>query len=136
MTAAAKGHHGGRPKVIDDDSLLFARALKDKGISVPEIAKKLTIKTGKNAGKSPSVASLHRALIEAEQQKNDGTRVIEQRRPVPARITGPGSGTDPELMERLTRQALGGANDDVMESCWPSGPPTKGTPRDPAAANP
>ncbi|WP_207931126.1 recombinase family protein [Streptomyces sp. 8K308] len=58
QAAAAKGNHGGRPKVIDDDSLLFARALKDKGVPVPEIAKKLTIKTGKNAGKNPSVASL------------------------------------------------------------------------------
>ncbi|MBC3840577.1 hypothetical protein GXW82_10860 [Streptacidiphilus sp. 4-A2] len=46
----------------DDDMLTFAVALKDKGTPVPEIAKKLTIKTGKNAGTSPSVASLYRAL--------------------------------------------------------------------------
>ncbi|MFJ9711686.1 hypothetical protein [Streptomyces sp. NPDC101234] len=26
--AAAKGNHGGRPKVIDDDMLTFAQALK------------------------------------------------------------------------------------------------------------
>jgi DNA invertase Pin-like site-specific DNA recombinase len=39
QTAAAKGNHGGRPKVIDD-SLLFARALKDRGVPVPEIAVK------------------------------------------------------------------------------------------------
>ncbi|WP_306367958.1 recombinase family protein [Nocardiopsis sp. CC223A] len=64
-TAAAKGNHGGRPKVFDDDMLLFARALKDKGVPVPEIAQKLTIKTGKNAGKHPSVASVYRALAEA-----------------------------------------------------------------------
>ncbi|GAA4619201.1 hypothetical protein GCM10023195_86710 [Actinoallomurus liliacearum] len=51
--AANKGNHGGRPKVIDDDMLLFARALKDKGVPVPEIAKKLTIRTGKNAGQHP-----------------------------------------------------------------------------------
>ncbi|GGN88165.1 hypothetical protein GCM10010112_71390 [Actinoplanes lobatus] len=50
IIAAAKGNHGGRPKVIDDDSLTFALALKDKGIPVPAIAKKLTIRTGKNAG--------------------------------------------------------------------------------------
>ena len=68
VTAAAKGNHGGRPKVVDDDSLTFAIALKDKGVPVPQIAKKLTIKTGKNAGKSPSVASLYRALAEAEEQ--------------------------------------------------------------------
>ncbi|MDX3133853.1 hypothetical protein PV367_29640 [Streptomyces europaeiscabiei] len=47
--------------------LTFALALKDKGVSVPEIAGKLTIKTGKNAGKAPSVASPYRAFAEAEQ---------------------------------------------------------------------
>ncbi|GAA4554321.1 recombinase family protein [Amycolatopsis samaneae] len=64
QAAAAKGHHGGRPKVIDEDDVLFARALRDKGTPMPEIAKKLTIKTGKNAGRNPSVASLYRALAE------------------------------------------------------------------------
>ena len=39
IIAAAKGNHGGRPKVIDDDSLTFALALKDKGVPVPAIAK-------------------------------------------------------------------------------------------------
>ena len=62
QAAAGKGNHGGRPKVIDDDMLIFARALKDNGTPVPEIAKKLVIRTGKNAGKHPSVASLYRAL--------------------------------------------------------------------------
>lgn len=62
--AAARGNHSGRPPVIDPDSLLFARALRDAGTPVPEIAKKLTIKTGKNAGKHPSVASLYRALAD------------------------------------------------------------------------
>jgi hypothetical protein len=38
--------------------LTFAVALKNKGVPVPDIAKKLTIKTGKNAGRHPSVASL------------------------------------------------------------------------------
>lgn len=33
--------------------LPFARALKDRGVPVPEIAKKPTIKTGKNAGQHP-----------------------------------------------------------------------------------
>jgi hypothetical protein len=63
--AAAKGNHGGRPKVIDNDMLLFAQALKDKGTPVPGIARKLVIKTGKNAGQHPSIASLYRALAEA-----------------------------------------------------------------------
>ena len=64
--AAAKGNHGGRPKVIDDDMLTFAIALKNKGTPVPQIAGKLVITTGKNAGKHPSVASLYRALAEAD----------------------------------------------------------------------
>ena len=62
QAAAAKGNHGGRPKVIDDDMLLFARALKDQGTPIPQIATKLTIATGKNTGHHPSVASLYRAL--------------------------------------------------------------------------
>lgn len=60
--AAAAGRHGGRPAVIDPDALLFARALRDGGTSVPDIARKLSIKTGKNAGGHPSVASVYRAL--------------------------------------------------------------------------
>lgn len=64
QAAAAKGNHGGRPKVIGDDMLLFARALRDKGTPMPEITKKLVIKTGKNAGQHPSVASLYRALAD------------------------------------------------------------------------
>ncbi|MGW5689243.1 hypothetical protein [Nonomuraea sp. NPDC003754] len=108
QTAAAKGNHGGRPKVIDDDMLTFAVALKNKGVAVPDIAKKLTTKAGKNAG-HPSVASLYRALAEAEEAAtSDDAQVIGPRRPVRARITGRGSGTDPELMERLTAQVLDG----------------------------
>lgn len=95
--------------------LTFALALKAKGVPVPEIAGKLTIKTGKNAGKSPSVASLYRALAEAEEaDAATEAQVIGPRRPVRARIIGPGSGTDPELMERLTRQTLAGDTDHVL----------------------
>ena len=64
QAAAARGNHGGRPKVIDDDMLTFALALRAKGVPVPDIAKKLTIKTGVNAGKNPSVASVYRALAD------------------------------------------------------------------------
>ncbi|MEU5304332.1 hypothetical protein ACH4YO_31785 [Streptomyces noursei] len=102
---------------VDDDSLTFARALKDKGVPVPEIAKKLTIKTGKNAGKNPSVASLYRALAEAEQAETPAVpEIIAPRRPARVDLTGPGSATDPELMERLQRQVLGGAADDVLDT--------------------
>ncbi|MFG2862327.1 hypothetical protein [Streptomyces sioyaensis] len=117
VTAAAKGNHGGRPKVIDEDMLLFARALKDRGIPVPEIAKKLTIKTGKNAGQHPSVASVYRALAEAEATEAPaGPEIIAPRRPTRVDFTGPGSGTDPELMERLTRQVLGPGAGDVVDT--------------------
>ena len=64
QAAAARGNHGGRPKVIDDDDVLLARALREKGTPMPDIVKKLTIKTGKNAGQHPSVASLYRALAD------------------------------------------------------------------------
>ncbi|MFE5375710.1 recombinase family protein [Streptomyces mirabilis] len=116
VTAAAKGNHGGRPKVIDEDMLVFARALKDRGVPVPEIAKKLTIKTGKNSGSHPSVASLYRALAEADEREvPTEAAVVGPRRPAPARITGPGSGTDPDLVHRLTRQVRDEANDEVRK---------------------
>ncbi len=66
QAAASRGNHGGRPKVVDADMLVFARALRDQGLSVPDIVKKLTIKSGKNAGQHPSVASLYRALADAD----------------------------------------------------------------------
>ncbi|TYC08758.1 recombinase family protein [Actinomadura syzygii] len=66
QAAAARGNHGGRPKVIDEDMLIFALALRAKGVAVPDIAQKLTIKTGANAGKNPSVASVYRALADAD----------------------------------------------------------------------
>ncbi|MFF5265030.1 hypothetical protein ACFY4C_39615 [Actinomadura viridis] len=52
--------------MIDDDMLTFALALRAKGVPVPAIAAKLKIATGKNAGKPPSVASLYRALADAD----------------------------------------------------------------------
>ncbi|MGW0652840.1 recombinase family protein [Streptomyces umbrinus] len=104
VIAASKGNHGGRPKVIDDDMLTFAVALKDKGVPVPEIATKLTIKTGKNTGKNPSVASLYRALAEAEEAAADDGRPL---RPKPVRIRRPEDPLTPEeidLRERLQAQ--------------------------------
>jgi len=100
-------HNGGRPKVIDDDMLTFAAALRDKGVPMPEIARKLTIKSGKNAGNPPSIASLYRALAEARGGATQPGEAPGIWRPVPARITGPGSGIDHELMERLQRRDHG-----------------------------
>ncbi|MFJ4526114.1 recombinase family protein [Streptomyces sp. NPDC088810] len=104
VIAASKGNHGGRPKVIDDDMLTFAVALKNKGVPVPEIAKKLTIKTGKNAGKSPSVASLYRALAEAEAAAVDDGLPL---RPKPVRIRRPKdplTAEETDLRDRLQSQ--------------------------------
>lgn len=60
--ARARGNHGGRPTVIDPDMLTFARALRARGVPMTQIAAKLTITTGKNAGTHPSIATLYRAL--------------------------------------------------------------------------
>ena len=50
-------------------SAIFARALRDQGTPIPDIAQKLKIQSGKkNAGKHPSVASLYRALAETDAQ--------------------------------------------------------------------
>jgi hypothetical protein len=67
--------------------LLFAPALKDNGTPVPGIARKLVIKSGKNAGQHPSAASLYRAFAEAAEA---GTAAVTDDgyplRPRPARI--------------------------------------------------
>jgi DNA invertase Pin-like site-specific DNA recombinase len=60
--AAAEGRHAGRPKVFDDDMVLLARALRDQGVPVPEIARRVKITKGKRVGQSPSLASVYRVL--------------------------------------------------------------------------
>ncbi|MEA5363010.1 recombinase family protein [Amycolatopsis sp., V23-08] len=64
QAATAKGHRSGRPKALDEEMLALARRLHGQGVSVPDIARQLTIRTGKNAGRHPSVASVYRALAE------------------------------------------------------------------------
>ncbi|WP_343235873.1 hypothetical protein [Streptomyces sp. SID10815] len=84
--------------------LTIAVTLKDQGVPAPDIAKKPTIKTGKNAGASPSVASLYRALAEAgEAAADDGLPL----RPKPVHIRRPEDPLTPEeinLRERLQAQ--------------------------------
>ncbi|MFI7640417.1 recombinase family protein [Nonomuraea sp. NPDC049400] len=63
-SARERGRHGGRPKVFDDDMIAYARSLRERGVAVPDIARKLVIPIGKNKGKHPSVASVYRALAE------------------------------------------------------------------------
>lgn len=64
--AVAQGRAGGRPKVFDEEMLAAARAMRDRGAGVPEIAGALVIQAGKNAGRHPSLASVYRALAEAD----------------------------------------------------------------------
>ncbi|MCX4502179.1 hypothetical protein OG944_04080 [Streptomyces anulatus] len=104
LTEPIRGESG-RPKVIDDDMLTFAVALK--GTPVPEIAKKLVIKNGKNAGEHSSVASVYRALADAEEAAaaavDDGLPL----RPTRVQIRRPSDPLTPEeldLRQRLVTQ--------------------------------
>ncbi|MEQ4723728.1 hypothetical protein [Nonomuraea sp. B19D2] len=63
-SARERGCHGGRPKVLDDDMIAYARSLRARGVPVPEIAGKLIIPIGKNKGHHPSIASVYRILGE------------------------------------------------------------------------
>ncbi|MEU8703475.1 hypothetical protein AB0C61_38660 [Streptomyces sp. NPDC048680] len=84
--------------------LTFAVSLKNKGVPGPEIAKKLTVITGKNSGKNASVASLYRALAKAEEaEADDGLPLL----PGPVRIRRPGdplTAEEIDLRERLQSQ--------------------------------
>ena len=70
--AAAGGRHGGRPRVFDQQMTASARAMRDNGMSVPEIAATLVIREGKNAGRHPSLASVYRALTEMDTAPDTG----------------------------------------------------------------
>lgn len=76
-TAAAAGRRSGRPKVLDGELLAEARRLRDAGMGVPEIASRLVIATGKNAGSHPSVASVYRALAQTAQSDADAATETE-----------------------------------------------------------
>ena len=64
--AAAEGRHGGRPRVFDEEMTAAALAMRDQGMSVPEIAASLVIAEGKNAGQHPSLASVYRVLADTD----------------------------------------------------------------------
>lgn len=64
--AAAQGRRGGRPRVFDEHMTAAAVALREQGMGVPDIAARLVIPDGKNAGQHPSLASVYRALAEAD----------------------------------------------------------------------
>ncbi|MEU2366735.1 recombinase family protein [Streptomyces noursei] len=63
-TATRRGKHGGRPPVITDDMLHTVLRRRAGGESVEQIQPDLIIPTGKRKGRSPSVASVYRALSE------------------------------------------------------------------------
>ena len=64
--AAAEGKASGRPRVFDAEMVARARELRDEGVAVTEIAERLVIATGRNAGGHPSAASVYRALAGGE----------------------------------------------------------------------
>ena len=67
--AARKGHHGGRPPVITDDMLHTVLRRRGLGESVESIRPDLIISTGKRKGRTPSLASIYRALAEHEKRQ-------------------------------------------------------------------
>ncbi|MEV4020754.1 hypothetical protein AB0J35_60785 [Nonomuraea angiospora] len=66
-SARERGRRGGRPSVFDDDMIAYARSLRARGVAVPDIARKLIIPTGKNAGRHPSPASVYRVLADDDE---------------------------------------------------------------------
>ena len=60
--AEADGRRSGRPRLFDDALLAEALRLRDAGVPVPEIAQRLVIPAGRQAGRHPSAASVYRAL--------------------------------------------------------------------------
>lgn len=87
--AAAAGARAGRPRVVDADMLAEARRLREQGISVPQIARRLVIPAPNGPGRHPSLATIYRALAQPEpitsQQSTHGPQeeehddVMEQR---------------------------------------------------------
>ncbi|MGQ4412639.1 hypothetical protein ACN6K8_004817 [[Kitasatospora] papulosa] len=71
-----------------------------KGVPVPDIAKNPTSKVGKNAGESPLVASLYRALAEAEATAADDSLPL---RPTPVRSHRPEDPLTPEVIDLRDR---------------------------------
>jgi hypothetical protein len=76
-------------------------------MSLRDIAGRLVIAVGKKKGEHPSPATVMCMLREHDEQA-EAARYADDDfpfRPIPARVTGPGSGIDPALMERLQSQA-------------------------------
>ncbi|HYZ52088.1 MAG TPA: recombinase family protein [Streptosporangiaceae bacterium] len=92
--ARARGRTGGRPTVITPEIIRAARdMLPNPGHSITSIAKLLGVSPGTLDNHIPDLRELR--AIAATTAQPGGMR------PVRARLTGPGSGTPPELMQRL-----------------------------------
>ena len=104
--ARARGKAIGGAAVTDDAMLAVAVHLRDQDMSLRDIAGRLVIATGKKKGEHPSPATVMRMLREHDEQAEAAQYADDDFpfRPVPARVTGPGSGIDPALMERLQSQ--------------------------------
>jgi DNA invertase Pin-like site-specific DNA recombinase len=66
QAAAAEGRRGGRPRIFGVEMTAAALAMREQGTGVPEIAASLVIAEGRNAGQHPSLASVYRALADAD----------------------------------------------------------------------
>jgi DNA invertase Pin-like site-specific DNA recombinase len=81
LAAAAQGRRGGRPRVFGQEMTAAALAMRDQGMSVPEIAASLVIPEGKNAGQHPSLASVYRVLADADTGADTGADTAAAARP-------------------------------------------------------
>ena len=87
--ARDRGRTGGRPTVVNDDLLRAARdMLPNPEHSITSIAELLGVSPGTLYNHIPDLQELRTSAV----------------RPVRARITGPGSSTPPERMQRLQNQ--------------------------------
>jgi DNA invertase Pin-like site-specific DNA recombinase len=106
--ARARGKATGGAAVTSPAMLSMALHLRGQGnLSLRDIAGQLVvITTGKKKGQHPSPATVMRMLREHDEQAEAAQNEDDAFpfRPVPARVTGPDSGTDPALMERLQSQ--------------------------------
>ncbi|WP_238489883.1 hypothetical protein [Actinoplanes flavus] len=116
--AARHGKHGGRPPVITDDMLHTVLRRRAAGETVEQIQPDLIIPTGKRKGRTPSVASIYRALAahektqaypdaveqaHAEHAQHAGDDLPPIVRPRPARVLDP---VGPELAARIQGRPL------------------------------
>lgn len=75
QVAAANGHHGGRPQVIDDDMLTFAFGPARQRDAGPADRRQAADQLGQDAGRPPSIATLVTAPSEAARRARQAARL-------------------------------------------------------------